>query len=224
MIELNKLSQMARKEGVSPEVVVMEAYQMVILNEMSEFGVAKNLVFKGGTALRLGYQAWRFSEDLDFSVIKKVEFVEFKKMMTKMAKHYVEMEVDEIYNRKNTLFARLVVQAGKRRVGIKVEISKRLKKWESGKDFEYKMLKSSVSLLQPYIKTATLGRIFSDKLRLVEERKKPRDWFDLWFLTQKLDRKFERKVKVDKRLMLDRVRFLLPKSKRFILDEFEYED
>ena len=118
----------------------------------------------------------------------------------------------------------VVVQAGKRRVGIKVEISKRLKKWESGKDFEYKMLKSSVSLLQPYIKTATLGRIFSDKLRLVEERKKPRDWFDLWFLTQKLDRKFERKVKVDKRLMLDRVRFLLPKSKRFILDEFEYED
>jgi hypothetical protein len=58
----------------------------------------------------------------------------------------------------------------------------------------------------------------------VEERKKPRDWFDLWFLAQKLDKKFSKKVRVDKKLMVDRVRFLLPKSKRFILDEFEYEN
>ena len=224
MIELSKVSKMAMEAGVSPEVVVMEAYQMIILNEMSEFGVCKNLVFKGGTALRLGYQAWRFSEDLDFSVIKKVEFVEFKRMMTIIAKHYVEMEVDEIYNRKNTLFARLVVQAGKYRVGVKVEISKRRERWENGKDYEYKMLKSPVSWLQPYLKTTTLQRIYKDKLRLTGERKKPRDWFDLWFLAEKLDKKFDKKVRVDKKLMMDRVRFLLPKSKRFILDEFEYED
>ena len=141
-----------------------------------------------------------------------------------MAKRYQEREVEYIYNRKNTLFARLVVQAGKWRVGIKVEISKRQEKWVSGKDYDYKMLKSPVSWLQPYIRIVTLGRIYKDKLRLVEERKKPRDWFDLWFLAQKLDKKFSKKVRVDKKLMVDRVRFLLPKSKRFILDEFEYEN
>ena len=224
MIELDSVRAMAKKEEVSPEVVVMENYQMTVLNEMSEFGMAKNLVFKGGTALRLGYQAWRFSEVLDFSVLGKISFGEFKRMMVSVAKRYQEMEVDDIYNRKNTLFARLVVQAGKWRVGIKVEISKRQEKWVSGKDYDYKMLKSPVSWLQPYIRIVTLGRIYKDKLRLVEERKKPRDWFDLWFLAQKLDKKFSKKVRVDKKLMVDRVRFLLPKSKRFILDEFEYEN
>ena len=81
MIELDSVRAMAKKEEVSPEVVVMENYQMTVLNEMSEFGVAKNLVFKGGTALRLGYQAWRFSEVLDFSVLGKISFGEFKRMM-----------------------------------------------------------------------------------------------------------------------------------------------
>lgn len=224
MIELNEVPELARNAGVSPEVVVMEAYQMAILSDMGEFKLAKKLIFKGGTALRLGYQAWRFSEDLDFSCLEKIQFSQFKEMMIAIAKRYPEVVVDDVYDMKKTLFARLVVQAGKWRVGIKVEISKCFEEWKSGKDFEYKMLRSPVSLLQPYLKTTTLERMYADKLRMVKERKKPRDWFDVWFLSQKLDKKFSKKVNVSKKLMLDRVRFLLPKHKRFMLSEFEYED
>jgi len=223
MIELDKLLQLARNTGVSLDVMIMEAYQMLLLNDISESVISKNLILKGGTCLRLGYQAWRFSEDLDFSWLKKIEFSKFKQVITAIAKRYPEVVIDDIYDMKKTLFARLVVQIGKRRVGIKIEVSKRFEEWRRGEDYDYKMLKSPASPLQPYLKISTLKKIYADKLRMVEERKKPRDWFDLWFLSQKLDKKFGKKVGVSKKLMLDRVRFLLPKSKRFILNEFEYE-
>lgn len=144
MIELDKLLQLAKNMGVSLDVMIMEAYQILLLNDIGESVISKNLILKGGTCLRLGYQAWRFSEDLDFSWLKKIEFSKFKQVITATAKRYPEVIINDIYDMKKTLFARLVVQIGK-------------------------------------------------------------------------------KVGVSKKLMLDRVRFLLPKSKRFILNEFECE-
>jgi len=39
-----------------------------------------------------------------------------------------------------------------------------------------------------------------------------------------LGKKWDRKVDVSRKLMEDRVRFLLPKEKRAVLNEFIYED
>ena len=50
--------------------VVREYWEVVLLNRLFESPGGKDLVFKGGTALRLAYGSPRFSEDLDFSLIE----------------------------------------------------------------------------------------------------------------------------------------------------------
>lgn len=224
MIDYIIAVKLAVELGISPEVVLMEAYQMAILDSLAAVGLSKYLVFKGGTCLRLAHQSFRFSEDLDFSVLKPISFSDFKKQMTTITNKYPEMKLEDIFNMKETLFAKFIVSAGGRKVGIKIEISKRKEIWRSEKDYRLILLQSPVSGLTPLIYSATLERIYSDKLKAVKNREKPRDWFDLWFLSQKLNKKWRKNIPLSKKLMLDRVRFLLPKSKRLILEEFDYEN
>mgnify|MGYP001590663941 CR=1 FL=1 len=224
MIDYVAAAKLAVELGVSPEVAIMEAYQMAILDGLAAAQLSKCLVFKGGTCLRLGHQSFRFSEDLDFSVLKPVSFPDFKNRMVMIIKKYPEIRLEDIFNMKETLFAKFVVSAGGRKVGIKIEISKRRESWLQEKDYQLKLLQSPASSLTPLIYSATLERIYADKLKAVKNREKPRDWFDLWFLSQKLNKKWRKKIPLSKKLMLDRVRFLLPKPKRLILEEFDYEN
>lgn len=224
MIDYVAAAKLAFELGVSLDVAIMEAYQMAILDGLAAAPLSKYLIFKGGTCLRLGHQSFRFSEDLDFSVLKPVAFSDFKKQMIKIVKKYPEARLEDIFNMKETLFAKFIVSAGGRKVGIKIEISKRRESWLTEKDYRLKLLQSPVSDLTPLVYSATLERIYSDKLKAVKNREKPRDWFDLWFLSQKLNKKWRKKIPLSKKLMLDRVRFLLPKSKRLILEEFDYEN
>lgn len=224
MIELSKVKALSQKIGVSPEIILMESYQMTILNELSERPISKQLIFKGGTCLKLAYYSFRFSEDLDFSLLSSLSFVDFSKDIKKIAASYPEVKIGELFDMKNTLFARLLINIYGYRVGLKIEISKRQEKWRRGQDYQLKLLQSLNSIFQPYFKVSTLKRIYQDKLKAVKIRKKPRDWFDLWFLSQKLNKPFDKKIGLSKRLMEDRVRFLLPESKRLILKEFTYED
>lgn len=62
-----------------------EFLQILILKIMWEKDYFKNIAFLGGTALRLFYGLNRFSEDLDFSLLKKenFEFDEFITLITK---------------------------------------------------------------------------------------------------------------------------------------------
>jgi predicted nucleotidyltransferase component of viral defense system len=224
MIEPARVKTLSEKLGVSESVVFMEAYQMVILDELSELPLAKWLVFKGGTCLKLVHGSYRFSEDLDFSVMKTVSFTEFARAIKRAVAHFPELVLDEVFNRPETLFARIVAVHGPHRVGIKVEISKRLTGgWVKDKDYTVKVVQSPTSSLKPLWKVATIEKIYEDKLKAVESRRKPRDWFDLWFLSQVLGKPWSKKVNVSRKLMEDRVRLLLPKAKRLILKEFEYE-
>ncbi|OGK10467.1 hypothetical protein A2767_01360 [Candidatus Roizmanbacteria bacterium RIFCSPHIGHO2_01_FULL_35_10] len=73
---------------------------------------------------------------------------------------------------------------------IKVEISK--KKYGLKKsDYELKAVRSPVSILTPLIDTYSLERIFYEKKLAVKSRQEPRDYFDLWWLGEKLGKKIQ---------------------------------
>ena len=55
MIDLVEAKRLANSTGVSPEVIIMETYQMSLLDELGGSPLSKKLVFKGGTCLRLAY-------------------------------------------------------------------------------------------------------------------------------------------------------------------------
>ncbi|MBT7087575.1 nucleotidyl transferase AbiEii/AbiGii toxin family protein, partial [bacterium] len=54
-----------------------EYLQLLILKIIEEKGYFQNIAFVGGTAVRILYDLPRFSEDLDFSSIKKLNFKDF---------------------------------------------------------------------------------------------------------------------------------------------------
>jgi predicted nucleotidyltransferase component of viral defense system len=224
MIDRITIAKMAVELGVSSEVVLMEAYQMIILDGLASTSLSKNLIFKGGTCLRLAHQSFRFSEDLDFSMLRPVTFSNFRRGIEVIVNKYPEVKIGDIFNMKETLFAKLIISVIGKSVGIKIEVSKRKELWRRESDYKLRLLQSPATSLNPLIYSATLERIYSDKLNAVKNRKKPRDWFDLWFLSQKLNKKWRKIIPLSRKLMLDRVRFLLPKPKRLILEEFQYEN
>ena len=60
----------AKKLKIDITQLVREFWETVILKGLFESPDGKYLIFKGGTALRLVYGSSRFSEDLDFSLMK----------------------------------------------------------------------------------------------------------------------------------------------------------
>lgn len=65
-------SDLSEEEKVNQ---VREFLQIVILKIIYDLGFFKNIVFTGGTALRIIYGLRRYSEDLDFSLVMKEGYV-----------------------------------------------------------------------------------------------------------------------------------------------------
>lgn len=72
--------QIARQYKIDAYSVQREYAQILFLQALYEASESKDIIFKGGTCIRLLYNGTRFSEDLDFSVQKTVD----KKMLVKV--------------------------------------------------------------------------------------------------------------------------------------------
>lgn len=71
MTDEKKIIEKARTEKVSSSLVFKEHVQLAVLDYLFRKGLFSQMVFQGGTALRLVYQGVRYSEDLDFVLRKK---------------------------------------------------------------------------------------------------------------------------------------------------------
>jgi len=58
--------------------IVREYFQHVFLSQLYRLEKSDNLLFKGGTALRIIYGSPRFSEDLDFSIFRVEQYIRKK--------------------------------------------------------------------------------------------------------------------------------------------------
>ncbi|MFZ3062474.1 MAG: nucleotidyl transferase AbiEii/AbiGii toxin family protein [Actinomycetota bacterium] len=177
---------LSRKVGISTEQIVREEYELIILKRIFESEFGKDIVFKGGTALRLGYGSPRFSEDLDFSAIKALNIEGLTIIFRSIAKEFAEISVDEIYKKRFTFLSQYRVRETylPQSFSIKVEISTRPRNLIEGRDFELKLLRSETTPLSVLAQVATLSYIWEDKEDAFKRRKLPRDLFDLWFISQ----------------------------------------
>lgn len=177
---------------ISRDEIVAEEYEMLVLNEILNHTMSRKMVFKGGTALRLAYFSRRFSEDLDFSMVKKGSEKEFKDMVNLILKDVPNLTVQIAREKYYCYFARFQIHDPnlERTFGMKLEISKKPEKLIFGKDYFNKNLYSptvSMSFVAPVI---DLSHVWSDKLDALRTRKKARDLYDKWFLAERLNKKF----------------------------------
>ncbi|MEK7090833.1 MAG: nucleotidyl transferase AbiEii/AbiGii toxin family protein, partial [Patescibacteria group bacterium] len=104
MITKETLQKLATQyqTGLFPNIV-REYFQHVFLSELYKLPDSQNLLFKGGTAMRIVYGSPRFSEDLDFSAFKVTE-------------HAIKKYVEDLF---------IHVLAEIKRTGIRVDIGEK---------------------------------------------------------------------------------------------------
>lgn len=190
------VESLSKRFRIAKEPIIREEYEIIFLQALMSSKLAKKLIFKGGTALRLAYGSPRFSEDLDFSLSGEIKQEDFGQEVKKMVKGLSAVKIKELTEKRYTHFAVLKIKERylKQPFSIKIEVSKRSVKWKMNKDYTGMVLKSQVAPLETIGFVITLERAFTDKRKMIKERDKARDLFDLWWLGQKLGRKIEIKL------------------------------
>lgn len=173
-----------------------EFLQVLMLKTMFDDGVFDNLAFVGGTALRILYGMRRYSEDLDFSLIKKQEY-DFNELLHKLVhklKQYnfeVEHTAKEagIVHSSFIKFPALLKELGinkieKQKLSIKLEIDTNPPLgWHAN-------LNSITDIFVFAVKSFDLPSLYATKLHACFFRRytKGRDFYDLiWYLGKKIE-------------------------------------
>lgn len=186
-LAVNKEQQL----GISVIQIVREEYEIVLLSRIFDSSMGSKLVFRGGTALRLAYGSPRFSDDLDFSQLEDISVKEFQEWCKLTAQFNPNLELVEAINKQFTLFALFKVKdpAIPATISIKIEISKRPESFERDKDYTLARLNSEITPLTVLAQVASLKRIEKEKRSISPRR--IRDIFDLWFIGQRFDNKYQ---------------------------------
>ncbi|MDP2921766.1 MAG: nucleotidyl transferase AbiEii/AbiGii toxin family protein [Candidatus Omnitrophota bacterium] len=173
--------------------IVREYFQHLFLSQLYRLEKSDNLLFKGGTALRIIYGSPRFSEDLDFSIFRVEQYVQ---------KEFIE-----------DLFASVLAEIEK--TGIKVELGPKPGATAEGyygdatfhiNNYDYQPISVSInisarngrdvkgevdSVANDFVSTYNIFHL-SQELLVDEKvfdallrRGKARDFYDLYFIMRK---------------------------------------
>jgi len=118
------LQLLTKKLKIAPLNIVRENIEIEILNAFSQSKLAKKIIFYGGTALRLAYASPRFSEDLDFLMIKKIRAKDLKDLLLDLTKEHKGTALKDFKDKRNTLFASINLKVVKRISNLYPKISK----------------------------------------------------------------------------------------------------
>jgi predicted nucleotidyltransferase component of viral defense system len=209
-MEQSIAEQKARELKIDKTQVVREYWELIVLKGLYESLFGRYLIFKGETALRLTFGSPRFSEDLDFSLTKDVLKGKFSPFIEKMITPFPEMALTDLEEKYYTYLAEIKVTQNYLPFPfrIKIEISKREIK---GYQWELKLLGSPATVVQVMGQVATLKQIYKDKLACLKGRAKPKDLFDLWYISQKLNIPYTaQKISLNKTEVVRDLRKYLP--------------
>ena len=165
-----------------------EVAQLILLHQLYSLPGSRDLIFRGGTALRWCYGGSRFSEDLDFVTPLGADVVRSKlnRMLKAVEKSMVPhfgpgaLTMSDKTTRTDTL--KLVMDyrpvASREKISVKLEFEG-IRKESRPETKNFRVPRPNAVLV-----AENLPEILSDKIRALLERRylKGRDVFDLWYL------------------------------------------
>jgi len=155
---------------------MQERFELEVLDRLNSGKFLANIVFCGGTMLRLCHNLNRFSVDLDFWVIKELEPGFFENMKAYLAKHY---DIKDSARKFHTLLFELRSHTYPR--SLKLEIRRQVKKINVEQLIAY----SKYANTQVFLKAVSLSDMIASKLEAFLDRQEIRDAFDMEFLLKK---------------------------------------
>jgi predicted nucleotidyltransferase component of viral defense system len=202
MIDKDELVRIARKEELPLGTIEKDFVLTYILKKIYESSLKDKLIFKGGTALHRLYLHKRMSIDLDFTEISPVKSNEIKKIIEDKN---INSKIREIVRTdKSTKIVLSYISVLEYKNNIVLDISKREKPI-------LKLIKKKAK--SPYFKeieilTFQLEELIAEKIRAIEQRKRPRDYLDIFYILNKKSFDFEKSLKIAKqKLKLDKDSF-----------------
>lgn len=192
MISSEALEKLAKQyqSNLFPNIV-HEYLQHVFLQKLYQFETAEKMQFKGGTALRILYGSPRFSEDLDFSLFGVTPyqtklFIEnlLGKVLTEIERLGMKVEMGKKSDvTKGGYWGLVSVKMSEYPlVELEVNVSNRHKGWGKGEiDTVTNDFVPTYSVVHLPQHELVEEKIFG----ALRERKKPRDFYDLYFMMRK---------------------------------------
>lgn len=204
--------KLAKESQIDVTQIVREEWEIKILKEIFESGLGNSIYFKGGTALRLAYNSPRYSDDLDFTLIKNINRKIWGEMFKNISKKFPEIKISDQKDKFYTYLAELKIKENYLPLAfsVKIEISKRTNKKYK---YSFKLLTSKTTNIQVLAQVEDLEEIKKEKKIAINSRNLPRDLFDLWFIAQKMKKSMDKNLKkIDKKFLRQELNKYLPKN------------
>ena len=152
---------------------MQERFELEVLDRLNSGKFLTQIIFGGGTMLRLCHGLERFSVDLDFWVIKDLGPEFFENMKGYLAKHY---DIKDSAKKFYTILFELRSPDYPR--SLKLEIRRQVKKIHVEQVIAY----SKYATTQVFLKAVSLRDMMESKFEAFLDRQEIRDVFDMEFL------------------------------------------
>jgi len=183
--ELESIARLKRLSLINAEKDYLQ--NLVLLSIYSNIG--RELVFKGGTCLHKVYKLDRFSEDLDFTLSGKIDAEKIAdKIISDLKLLNIKGKIKEIKEYRNEINIRLLLNGPLYKGGketqcfIPLNISIKEKVLLEPRRVQIISMYREIPAFEVFAMNEK--EIFAEKIRAIMTRIKPRDIYDLWFLSK----------------------------------------
>jgi len=184
VISSNVISQAARRNQTTELNIAREYCQHLFLGAFYRESGSEKVMFKGGTAFRIVYGSPRFSEDMDFSgfqtSIREIEDW-VASAAGEMERNAIPVSFGESKGTSGGYLAIIASPVHGLPVQIQIQVSLRRRGDVNGQG-----VLVTPELLPGYTLTQLPERLLvEEKLEALMTRRKPRDYYDLYFMLRK---------------------------------------
>jgi len=206
-MKYREIVEIADRKDIKKEVIDKDWVLGHFLNAMFTFSdISENFIFKGGTCLKKCYfEDYRFSEDLDFSLLNKAFIIDklfFKKVVElaeqnsgakfhlKNIKPQMHDDIPQGYEIIIPFWGafhkpnQVVPPVNRWQTKIKLDISFSEKVVLKPEIKPISHLYPDSNLIKSMIPVYPLNEIVAEKLRSLMQRNRPRDIYDLYYLSE----------------------------------------
>ena len=194
MLEKEELERISKIKNLGLRNTERDYLLEVLLYIISQ-NMGRKLVFEGGTALYKFYSLNRFSEDLDFTSVSKIDINKlFEKIIQRLKAVGINGRIKELSKYQNQKNIRLglrgpLFDGNLNNLSI-ISINISLKEKPIEQSEERTLFSQYVDIPSFSVFIMPLNEMFAEKIRAVMTRDKARDVYDIWFLLNK-DAKFD---------------------------------
>lgn len=226
MLSQKSIKEFASRWHTSELNVLREYLQNLLLSHLYQQPLSDKVAFKGGTALRLLYGSPRFSEDLDFSSPIKVYHVKkiLEETFQSVKKEAIPFSCLEAKPTSGGYFSIYQFELHGHSVEIEWNFSLRLPTRVEPILVTTPMVPHYQCMVLP------LKVLVHEKMEALLRRKKPRDFYDLYFLLRErrglesiipLKKKLEKEIlRLEPNALKRELKLLLPASHHTLLNSF----